>query len=310
MTPDQTDRVTVPCNVCGAEDFEVVFGPGVAQVNQVVRCRGCGLMYANPRRNADHEELEAAPDDPSVEFAQKNPQRFEKEQVQLRDFRRSRDLLNSLHPGRGTLLEVGCSLGFLLDAFRRDGWDVMGVEPDRYAWRHATQKLGITAHNSTLERARLPSQSMDAVVMLHVIEHVPDPVATLREIYRVLRPGGHLVLETPRYDSLMFKLLGRRERSVSCDGHIYFFTCDSLGKAYGKAGFELVDTMFPSRSLTLDRLAYNVGVMSKSAGVQRFVRSLSRRRLFHVRLTLNARDMVRVCLRKPVAADAARAVQA
>ena len=46
------------------------------------------------------------------------------------------------------------------------------------------------------------------VVFIHVIEHVPDPLETLRSIYRVLKPGGHLVIETPRYDSLMFKLLG------------------------------------------------------------------------------------------------------
>jgi hypothetical protein len=97
---------------------------------------------------------------------------------------------------------------------------------------------------------------------------------------------------------------------VSCDGHIYFFTCDSLAKACAKAGFEVVDTMFPGRSLTLDRLAYNVGVMSKSERVQRAVRSLSRYRLLHaVRLTLNARDMVRVCVRKP-AAPGARAAPA
>ena len=67
--------------------------------------------------------------------------------------------------------------------------------------------------------------------MLHVIEHVPDPVGTLREIWRILKPGGHLILETPRYDTAMFWLLGRRERSLSCDGHIFFFTNESLRRA-------------------------------------------------------------------------------
>jgi len=194
---------------------------------------------------------------------------------------------------------VGSSLGFLLDAFRRDGWDVLGIDPDRAACRHATERLGIATRNSTLERAELPSESVDAVVALHVIEHVPDPAGTLREIRRVLKPGGHLVLETPRYDSLMFRLLGRRERSVSCDGHIFFFTVETLRKGYTAAGFELERLEFPPRSLTLDRLAHNVGVMSKSPSVQRAVRALSRGRLFHrVKLTMNVRDMQRVCLKK------------
>ena len=98
-------------------------------------------------------------------------------------------------------------------------------------------KLGIETINSILEHAEIPDQSVDAVVLLHVIEHVPDPVGTLREIFRVLRPGGHLILETPRYDSLMFKLLGKRERSLSCDGHIFFFTTGTLKQACEKAGF-------------------------------------------------------------------------
>jgi 2-polyprenyl-3-methyl-5-hydroxy-6-metoxy-1,4-benzoquinol methylase len=297
----------VPCNHCQADDFRVVFAAGVAQVNRIVRCNRCGLMYANPRRSADLDELEAAPPDAEgAPFAERNPQRFEKEQVQLRDHRRTRAFLARAHPGRGRLLELGSSLGFLLDAFRRDGWDVLGVDPDRAACRHASERLGLRTEGTTLERAALPSGAFDAVVALHVIEHVPDPVGTLREIHRILRPGGHLVLETPRYDSLMFRLLRHRERSVSCDGHIFFFTVETLRDGYRAAGFELERLEFPPRSLTLDRLAYNLAVMSKSEGVKRAARRLSDLPLAHgVRLTLNARDMQRVYLRKPGAPPAA-----
>ena len=91
--------------------------------------------------------------------------------------------------------------------------------------------------------------------MLHVIEHLPDPLATLREINRVLKPRGYLVLETPRYDSLMYKVLGRRERSLRCDGHIYFYTTDTLRRTYEAANFELVQLDYVGRSLTFDRLS-------------------------------------------------------
>jgi 2-polyprenyl-3-methyl-5-hydroxy-6-metoxy-1,4-benzoquinol methylase len=257
-------------------------------------------MFANRRKQADCVELESRYEE--FVFAEKDPQRYEKEQLQVRDYVTARSLLNSLHPTRGKLVEVGSSCGFQLEAFRREGWEVLGIEPDRNAARQAIEKLGIPTINAILETAQLPAESADAIVMLHVIEHVPDPVGTLREIFRVLKKGGHLVLETPRYDTLMYKILGRRERSLSCDGHIFFFTTESLRKAYTLAGFKLEKLEYGGRSLTLDRLAYNIGVMTKSPAVQRLVNSLSRRIFLHkLSVTINVRDMQRVYLTKPAA---------
>ena len=113
---------------------------------------------------------------------------------------------------------MGSSLGYLLENFRRDGWDVLGIEPFYQACRHAREELGLEVNNAILETANLPDESADVVLLNHVIEHLDDPLQTLQEVNRILKPGGHFVIETPRYDTLMFKLMGRRERSVSCGG--------------------------------------------------------------------------------------------
>jgi 2-polyprenyl-3-methyl-5-hydroxy-6-metoxy-1,4-benzoquinol methylase len=298
----RTLDVSTNCNLCGSSSCTVLYGAGVAQLNQIVRCDRCGLMYASPRKVADHVEIESWPNDPNWNFARERPQTFEKETLQTRDYAGTRERLNRLYPQRGCLLEVGSSTGSLLQTFRNDGWQVRGVEPDRNAARYATSKLGIETINAILENAEIPNESVDVVVMLHVIEHVPNPVGTLKEIFRILKPGGHLVLETPRYDTLMFKLLGRRERSLSCDGHIFFFTTDSLRKTYEKAGFLQEHFECVGRSLTFDRLAYNLAVISKSPSVKRIVKAISRRLMLQkFQLTINVRDMQRVCVRKPIA---------
>jgi len=292
---------TVSCNICGSADYSIVYGPGLAQVNQVVKCSRCGLMYANPRIDADHVRIETWDEDPNWDFELANPLRFEKERLQTRDYANTRALLNRLCPQRGLLIEVGSSSGSLLETFRNDGWRVLGVEPDRNAARYAKAKFGVETTNTILERAGIPDHSADVVVMLHVIEHVPDPVGTLTEIHRVLKPGGYLIVETPRYDTLMFKLFGRRERSISCDGHIYFFTTDTLRKTYEKAGFVLEKFEYVGRSLTLDRLVYNIGVMIKAPAIARVIQSLSRSLRFNkINFTINVRDMQRVCIRKPL----------
>lgn len=289
----------VACNICHADDAAVVFRAGVAQIQQIVRCNQCGLMYANPRKTPDCEEMKDWAVDPDWDVAKERPQRFEKEILQVRDYARTKAALNRIYPQRGKVLEIGSSMGFLLDSFRNDGWFVFGLDPDRNSCRYATEKNGIPNKVATLEEAALPDESFDVVLMMHVIEHVPDPARLLKEVWRVLRRGGHLVLETPRYDTLMFKLLGRRERSLGCEGHIYFFTTDTLRRLYEMVGFKLLTLDNVGRSLTLDRLVYNVGVISRSAWLLSVLSKLSRRlALNKVTFHVNVRDMQRLSLRK------------
>ena len=292
---------SVVCNLCGADDAETVFEAGAAQLNRIVKCRRCSLMYSNPRDRPVDSDLIQEYDFSQTENAEEyDPARFVKERMQVRDYADTRKYLASLYPDRGRLLELGCGMGFLLKAFSEDGWDVVGIEPDEGFCEFIQKTHGLKAIPNLLEDARIPDNSLDVVVFIHVIEHIPDPQETLRSIYRALKPGGHLVIETPRYDSLMFKLLGRRERSVSCDGHIYFFTSQTLRKLYENAGFQHRQLRYVGRSLNLDKLAYNVGLMTKSEVVIKGLIKLSHALRFdRVWLKVNARDMQRVVVQKP-----------
>lgn len=296
---------SVTCNLCGKDDYDVVFDKGVAQRSRIVRCRHCSLMYSNPRE-ADVDCVEIAQYDPEHvldAIMNRSKWRLEKEALQVRDYESTRRHLAALFPERGRLVEIGSGLGYLLDFFRKDGWATVGIEPNEGLCRYARQVLGVDARAGTLEQAQLGAGSADVVTMIHVIEHVPDPASVFREVFRVLRPGGCFVVETPRYDTLMFKLLGKRERSLSCNGHIYFFTSDTLRKMATDAGFELLMHDYVGRSMTFDRLLFNVGVISKSKAVQQAVQNASRRLgLSRFSMTVNVHDMQRVCLRKPVTA--------
>ncbi len=289
---------TIPCNICDSTEFEVVYVAGRAQQNQIVRCRNCGLMYANPRPAqaahaalADRTSEELARDAAST-FA---VQRIEKEELQVRDYEGTRRHLNSLYPTRGSLLEIGSSYGFLLAAFEADGWDVVGVDPEDLACQYAKEKHDLKVISGTLQESNFKPDSFDVVIMNHVIEHVPDPVGMLEDIYRVLKPGGHLVMETPVYDTITHRLLAHRERSLSCDGHIYFFTTDSLERTFRLAGFEPVQRRRVGRSLTLNRLATNIGIVSKSKTIRDRLEATSRTlNLNRIPLSLNMHDMERV----------------
>jgi len=289
----------VCCNLCGNDDYSVVFKADEAQVSRIVMCNHCGLMYANPRRQRpDVDSIRTW--DPAWNIVKKDRFRLSKQQLQIRDFRNTRRHLGSLFPQRGRLIEVGSGIGALLNSFKEDGWQVEAVEPWVEGCRYAESHYGIKAHAMTLDEVGLADASVDVILMIHVIEHLPDPAATITEAYRVLRPGGVLVVETPRYDSLMFKLLGCRERSITCNGHIYFYTNKSLQQLGQKAGFQVQRAMCVGRSLSLDRLAWNVGVISKSAFIQRLIGSVAAKLQFRkLWVHLNVRDMQRVYFQKP-----------
>lgn len=290
----------VPCNLCGIDDARTLFEAGVAQVNRIVECRSCGLMYSSPRsRRVDQDEIRDYDPAFTRNVADNDPTRYDKERLQVRDYADTRAELARLHPNRGSLIEIGCGMGFQLKAFHDDGWDVTGIEPDRGYCEFIADYHQLRALPTILEEANLADESIDVAVFLHVIEHVPDPLGTLRSIHRVLKPGGHLVIETPRYDSLMFRLLGRRERSLNCNGHIYFFTTDSLRRLCEKAGFEIQQTDYVGRSLSLERLAWNLGVMSKNDAIKKGLARLSSAfKLDSMQIRLNMRDMQRIIVRK------------
>lgn len=293
---------SVGCNLCSSSNFSVLFDAGVAQVNRIVKCGDCGLMYAYPRQRPPDVDLIKEWDATWVLEHTKTTHRWrlEKESLQVQDYRDTRKLLAEKFPGRGTLLEVGSGLGCLLNFFREDGWNTIGIEPNAGLCLFAEQEFRLKVLGGTLSEANLASSSTDAVTMIHVIEHVPDPMSIFHEVHRVLKPGGWFVVETPRYDTLMFRILGRRERSLSCDGHIFFFTTDSLARMATSAGFKVVRTDYVGRSVTFDRLLYNLGVVTKSKVAQRGLNEISRLMgLNRLSVTLNLRDMQRVYFEKP-----------
>lgn len=292
------------CNNCGSAAHAVLYRAGEAQLNQVVRCTDCGLMYAHPRaRNLDtylHGEDVGAP------LTAESPQ-VKHTADKLPDYRNIIGRLESMLPDKGRLVEVGSYSGCLTDLFRKAGWQVTAIEPDGRAARYARETYGVEVHQGTLDTAELPPGGADAVVMLHVIEHVDDPRQALRTVRASLREGGVFALETPSYDGLSFKLLGRRERSLSCDGHIYFYTVETLTALLRQTGFVVERVEKVGRTMSVGRLLWNLGVISKSKGLQRALDRLSKRLGLERRyLYLNLRDMVRIYARATnVAAGAA-----
>lgn len=153
--------------------------------------------------------------------------------------------LTRVEPGR--LLDVGCGSGSFLKMMRDLSWVVTGVEVDINAVAVAREEFGLNVLQSDLFSAKFEDNFFDAVTLGHVIEHVSDPAALLRECKRVLKPGGKLVITTPNIKSLGHRLFCSDWRGLEPPRHFHIFSNNTLEAVAIKSGLYSVSIHSTSR---------------------------------------------------------------
>jgi SAM-dependent methyltransferase len=227
------------CNLCGGTEWETL---EAVRDTRVVRCR-CGLVFVTP-----------APPRPAIERAYGAGYYAPWEdqgKVRARIWRDRIQRVERLRAPPGRLLDVGCGTGAFLHVARLRGWQVSGTELSPYAVEAAATD-GLEVLGGELWEAGLPSEAFDVVTCWHVLEHAGDPRRLVREMCRVLKPGGWLVLATPNLDDRIFRAAyvlarGRRPALFEADErelHLYHFSAETLRGLVASSGLTVVEVGF------------------------------------------------------------------
>jgi len=226
----------------------------------VVRCNQCGLVYTNPRPTREGMPRYYPPE---YHAHHKDLLRRSVEALirQVR-YRRNREVLCWLPSDRpGRVLDIGCGQGWQLYDLRARGAEVVGTELSEDAARFARQELGLDVRVGLLEDVRngmqwgsLPSpgfaaQSFDLIMAWHALEHLPSPRRTLTEAHRLLRPGGHLLIAVPNFDSLQARIAGQHWFHLDVPRHVYHFSRHTLVALLEDVGFRVVDIGFHAATI-------------------------------------------------------------
>jgi 2-polyprenyl-3-methyl-5-hydroxy-6-metoxy-1,4-benzoquinol methylase len=229
----------VICNNCGCPDTSPLHQFRLAPEEQdscVVRCLRCGLVYLNPRPSPDRIGIYYPPNYQAsmLNLLARGKTNF----IARLGFGMVRRRRTPSSKG-ARLLDVGCSNGAYLAAMREKGWDVEGVEFDRAAVEYARHSRNLKVTQGDVENAlsELPGNSFDVVTLWHVLEHTFDPAAALKQIHRVLKPGGTLMLEVPNFGSPLASLFKKYWFPMDVPRHLYQFTPATLKMMLAKAGF-------------------------------------------------------------------------
>ena len=234
----------------------------------VVKCRNCGLMRTNPRPAPEsigiyYPENYGPYLAPSVTLSKQGVRgefkKFLKPLVN-RIFNSHGTVLPPLTPG--SMLEFGCAAGSFLHHMAEKGWRVQGIEFSEKAAQEA-QKLGVPVYAGALENAPQPNQPFDLIVGWMVLEHLHDPVGSLKKLREWANPGAWMALSIPNAGSLEFRLFKDKGFALQLPTHLYHFTPQSLEKVLNAGGWRL-EKIYHQR--TLNNFIGSLGYVLREQG--------------------------------------------
>ena len=246
------------CPGCGQNDFEVLFESNLEDSDfrgvvesiymlwgerrgRHVKCKNCHLIYVNPIENGG-DINEAYSQMKSVDAAIVRESRLRATESQVELVKKYKD---------GTrLLDIGCGEGFFLFNASRLGYAVKGVEPSQDAAAYARKEFGLDVEAKPFEELRFPEDHFDVVTLWQVLEHMPYPLIVLKEIHRILKPGGMLVITTPDIEKIPARILKTRWWCIT-RLHINQFTTKTLTNILKNAAFQNISAVSYKESISL-----------------------------------------------------------
>lgn len=231
----------VVCNLCNADNSMPYCTVGRFNV---VRCRQCGLFYTNPR----HTPQEAIKLYSETYFASDEPSSFGYDDYAAHAeglkqvFEDNMRIIEQRVQPPAAILDVGCAFGYFIEVALSRGWQAEGVEISAFASEMARKRTGATVRTGTLLDAPIDSASFEAVTMWDSLEHTLDPSAELKQVNRILKPGGYVFMTVPNASSLTARAMGPYWYGFkSAAEHNYFFSRDTLGRMLENAGLSIVE---------------------------------------------------------------------
>ncbi|QQS38598.1 class I SAM-dependent methyltransferase [Candidatus Woesebacteria bacterium] len=211
------------CKYCKSDKYKHLF-----EVNgkDIVECLECGLVRTNCRDFEKYDNYH------------RDDKEYRSDEELFKNIFIRRFQTISRYKKKGKILDIGSSTGTMLSIFKDHGWQVWGVEPSA-SFKYANKK-GIKTTNSTFEKAKLPLNYFDVVIMNHTFEHVEDPVAVVKKIYAVLKIKGLVYIDVPNFGGFDAKIRGNNWGYLMPNEHVHHFTPNTLKMIIRKAGFEIV----------------------------------------------------------------------
>jgi 2-polyprenyl-3-methyl-5-hydroxy-6-metoxy-1,4-benzoquinol methylase len=209
---------------------------------KIVRCANCGLWRACPRLSATqltayYEDYYYSTDiQRSGQYEQWRETHKDVWSVNAQLIKREALARGLGSSGNFTLLDVGSGHGFFLEQCAALGIDARGIETSPHAVAYSREKLKLDVRAMPLDE--LPAEELyDVITLWGVLEHVPQPLETMRQVIQHLRPGGMTWVMTPNTNALERLIRGANYFNFLNKSHLTHFHRATLRTLLERAGF-------------------------------------------------------------------------
>lgn len=163
------------------------------------------------------------------------------------------DLINRLNSEKGSVLDLGAGTGDFLNAAKENGWAIIGVEPNAQAAKLAAKKE-IELHKSLDD---LGDKLFDVITLWHVLEHLPDLETQIKNLQRLLKPNGYLIVAVPNFRSYDAKYYGQFWAAFDVPRHLWHFSKPAIYRLF------LKENMFVEKVIPMKFDSYYVSMLSE-----------------------------------------------
>lgn len=169
-------------------------------------------------------------------------------------------LINS-QSEKGKLLDIGAGTGDFLMVAKNDGWQITGIEPGEKP-KNIALKKGVAFANNLAE---LENNSFDVITMWHVLEHVPDLELQIKELKRLIKPNGTILIAVPNFKSYDANYYGTYWAAFDVPRHLWHFSKTAIEKLFAIENLKLTKVLpmkFDSFYVSLLSEKYKNGKMN------------------------------------------------
>jgi len=223
------------CPLCGTNDFQTLF---IKAGFPHVKCKSCNLVYVNPILNkAEYAKLWSAED--SWESVLESEHQIK---MQALEANYSMDIAELYLEKKGSIsvCDVGCGPGTLLREAKKKGYYAFGVEPNKRCHKFL-KEAGIDYTGDFFPLKKDIGKRFDCIFLLNALEHMRNPLETISEVKKLLKPSGFLYISVPCFDALVNKIMHEKAGVFAGHSHIQFFSIETLSNLFNKAGFDVLE---------------------------------------------------------------------